>query len=114
MDVIEEYILQCPEEWQERLRRLRQIIKETAPEASEKISWKMPTFCLNGYLVHFALNKAHIGLYPGSEGVERFKEKLESGGYKFSKGAIQFPLKDPLPEELIKEIVAFRVKRNTE
>ncbi|HCL01572.1 MAG TPA: hypothetical protein DHW61_04020 [Lachnoclostridium phytofermentans] len=111
MNEIDQYILQYPLELQLRLQEIRNIIKEAAPEATEKISWRMPTFYLNGNLVHFALHKAHIGFYPGADGVEQFKHKL--GDYKYSKGAIQFPLSKPLPKELITEIVKFRVEQNS-
>lgn len=111
MNVIDEYILQYPPEKQEKLHEIRQVIKEAAPEAQEKISWRMPTFYLNGNLVHFAMHKAHIGFYPGASGVEHFQNKLD--GYQHSKGAIQFPLSEPLPRELITEIVRFRIKENS-
>lgn len=113
MDIktIDEYIVQFPPELQERMQALRAVIKETAPDAAEKISWQMPTFYLNGNLVHFAAHKNHIGLYPGPSGVENFQDKLS--GYHNSKGAVQFPNDQPLPFELIKEIVAFRVLENT-
>lgn len=111
MNEIDQYILQYPLEFQQKLQEIRNIIKEAAPEATEKISWRMPTFYLNGNLVHFALHKTHIGFYPGAEGVEQFKSKL--GDYKYSKGAIQFPLSKPLPKELITEIVKFRVGENS-
>lgn len=108
MNVIDEYMLQFPIEKQEVMQLMRAYIKETAPEASEKISWGMPTFYLHGNLVHFAMNKAHIGFYPGEHGVSYFEDRLTS--YKHSKGAIQFPLDKPLPKELIQDIVAFRVE----
>lgn len=112
MNEIEEYIAQYPEELQEKLRIMRTLISEAAPDASEKISWRMPTFYLNGNLVHFAMHKTHIGFYPSPSGIENFKEQLK--GYKTSKGAIQFPLDQPLPKELIQEIVKFRVMENTQ
>lgn len=111
MSVIEEYVQQFPEDSQIKLREIWQIIREAAPEASERISWQMPTFYLNGNLVHFALHKSHIGFYPGENGVKYFIDQLD--GYKYSKGAIQFPLSKPLPQKLIADIVAFRVKENT-
>ncbi len=111
MNVIEEYVSQFPEDKQEKLREIWQIIKDAAPEATERISWQMPTFYLNGNLVHFALHKSHIGFYPGENGVKYFTDKLSE--YKYSKGAIQFPLSKPLPKELITEIVTFRVEENT-
>lgn len=111
MNEIDNYILQYSDELQVKLKEIREIIKSAAPQATEKISWQMPTFYLNGNLVHFALHKAHIGFYPGASGVENFENEL--GEYKHSKGAIQFPLSKPLPKELITRIVEFRVKENT-
>jgi uncharacterized protein YdhG (YjbR/CyaY superfamily) len=82
---------------------------KSAPKASEKISWGMPTFHLGENLVHFALMKNHIGFYPGADGVAAFTAELD--GYKTSKGAIQFPLSKPVPYDLIARITAFRVKQ---
>jgi len=79
--------------------------------ASERISWRMPTFYLNGNLVQFAAFKDHISLFPGSEGVEAFEDEL--GDYKHSKGTIQFPYDEPLPVDLIARIVMFRVEQNS-
>ncbi|HYE69726.1 MAG TPA: DUF1801 domain-containing protein [Anaerovoracaceae bacterium] len=107
---IDEYIAQFSPEIQEILQSLRKVIRETAPEAGEKISYQMPTFTLNGNLVHFAAFKNHIGFYPAPSGIEAFKDKLAV--YKTSKGAVQFPISKPLPFDLIKEIVAFRVLEN--
>lgn len=108
MNVIDEYILQFSLEQQVRLKEIRQIIKEASPKSTEKISWGMPTFYLNGNLVHFAQQKSHIGFYPGESGVANFIEKIQD--YKHSKGAIQFPDSQPLPKELIQEIVRFRTQ----
>ena len=83
---------------------------EIIPEASEKISYGIPTFYLNGNLVHFAAYKNHIGFYPGASGIEEFLKEISK--YKNSKGAVQFPLKEDLPIDLIKKIVAFRVNEN--
>ncbi len=107
---IDEYILQFPPEVRETLQTLRQVIKEAAPEAEEKINYQMPTFVLHGNLVHFAAYKSHIGFYPAPSGIEAFKEELSE--YKSSKGAVQFPIKKPLPYELITRIVKFRVAEN--
>ena len=107
---IDEYILQFPLEIQEKLKTLRKVIKESAPDASEKISYQMPTFVLHGNLVHFAAYKKHIGFYPTPSGINAFKDELSE--YKGSKGAVQFPLDKPLPYELIREIVKFRVDEN--
>lgn len=107
---IDEYILQFPSEIQKILETLRRVIKETVPEAEEKISYQMPTFYLHGNLVHFAAYKKHIGFYPTSSGITAFKSEIEV--YKSSKGAVQFPLGLPLPYELISEIVKFRAAEN--
>ena len=112
VNTIDEYIAQFPPEIQEKLQSLRKVIKDTAPDAGEKISWQMPTFTLNGNLVHFAAHKSHIGFYPGPSGIEVFKQKL-TDYYKYSKGAVQFPYSNPLPFDLIREIVGFRVSENT-
>lgn len=107
---IDEYILQFSPEVQEVLQALRNVIKTSAPDAEEKMSWQMPTFVLHGNLVHFAAYKKHIGFYPGANGIDVFKHRLSE--YKGSKGTVQFPLGKPLPYELISEIVRFRVAEN--
>jgi len=109
---IDEYIASFPSEIQDLLAKLRQTIKEAAPEAEEKISYQMPTFALHGNLVHFAAYKNHIGFYPAPRGIEAFKEELAS--YKGAKGSVQFPLDRPLPYDLIRRIVIFRVQENRE
>ncbi len=107
---IDEYITGFPVEVQAMLEKLRQTIRTAAPDATEKISYRIPTFYLNGNLVHFAAFKHHIGFYPTSNGVSAFQDELSK--YKTSKGAIQFPLDKPLPLELVKKIVGFRVTEN--
>jgi uncharacterized protein YdhG (YjbR/CyaY superfamily) len=107
---IDEYISNCPNEVQEVLENLRKVIKEAAPEATEKISYQMPTFFLYGNLVHFANFKNHIGFYPAPSGIEAFNQELSK--YKTSKGAIQFPKDEPLPYELIRSMVKYRVVEN--
>ncbi|HEV2126730.1 MAG TPA: DUF1801 domain-containing protein [Chloroflexota bacterium] len=110
---IDEYIATFREEVQERLQRLRQLIRETVPEAVEAISYQMPTFKLGGKnLIHFAAFKNHIGVYPTPSGVEAFKEELSP--YKNAKGSVQFPLNQPLPFNLIKRIVEYRVNEERE
>ncbi len=108
---IDEYIRSFPEHIQEKLIEIRRIIKENAPDATERISYQMPTFYLNGNLVHFAGYEKYIGFYPTPSGIEAFKGEFK--GYKYSKGAVQFPLDEPLPVDLIKRIVRFRVAENT-
>ena len=109
---IDEYIAQFPEDIQQKLQEIRAVIHEAAPEATEKISYQMPTFYLRGNLVHFAAMKNHIGVYPAPSGITAFEKEL--AGYKTSKGAIQFPLDKPLPLKLVADIVAFRVQENRE
>jgi uncharacterized protein YdhG (YjbR/CyaY superfamily) len=107
---IDEYIRTFPADVQNILEKMRQTIHEAAPEAVETISYQMPAFKLNSILVYFAAHKSHIGFYPTSSGIEAFKAELSP--YKFSKGVVQFPLDKPVPLDLVKKIVAFRVKEN--
>lgn len=107
---IDEYIAGFPEDVQIKLEKLRETIHQAAPEAQEKISYQMPTFFLEGNLVHFAAYKNHIGFYPAPSGIERFKEPLSA--YKGAKGSVQFPLDQPIPYELVSEITAYRVQEN--
>ncbi|MGO8805594.1 MAG: iron chaperone [Candidatus Bathyarchaeia archaeon] len=109
-ETVDEYINAFPQNIQTVLRELRQAIRETAPDAKEAISYQMPAFKLRGNLVWFAAFKDHIGFYPRESAVEAFKEKLSD--YEVSKGTVRFPLDKPLPLDLIKEIVRFRVKEN--
>ena len=109
---IDEYIAAFPEDVQVILEKVRQTIREAAPDAQEKISYQIPTFALYGNLVHFAAYKKHIGFYPASSGIDKFKEILSA--YELSKGTVRFPLDKPIPYDLIREIVAFRVKENLE
>lgn len=107
---IDEYINSFPRNIQVFLEDIRQTIRTAAPDATETISYQMPTFKLNGNLVHFAAYKNHIGFYPAPSGIEAFKRELSP--YKWSKGAVQFPLGRPIPLDLVKKIVVFRVKEN--
>jgi len=107
---IDEYISGFPEDIQEILQKLRQVIKESAPEAQEVISYSMPAFKQNGILVYFAAFKDHIGFFPTSSGVTAFKKDLEP--YATSKGTIRFPLDKPIPFPLVEKIVKFRVAEN--
>ena len=107
---IDLYVEQFPTATQKQLNKLRNIIKSTAPAAEEMISYKMPAYKLDGILVYFAGYKAHVGFYPTPSGIKNFLPKLK--GYKCSKAAVQFPIDQPLPQSLIKEIVAFRIKEN--
>jgi uncharacterized protein YdhG (YjbR/CyaY superfamily) len=107
MTTIDEYIAQFQPEIQEILQRIRVSVHEVAPEALESISYKMPSFSLNGRrLAYFAVFKNHIGFYPAPVGIEEFKEELSA--YKQGKGSVQFPLNKPIPFDLIKKILQFR------
>lgn len=107
---IDEYISTFSTEVQGILEEMRKVIKEAAPEANETISYQMPAFTFHGILVYFAACKNHIGFYPTASGIDAFKEEL--AGYKFTKGSIHFPMNKPLPHELIRKIVQYRVMEN--
>ncbi len=109
---IDAYIEGFSEDVQEILEKIRGIIKEAAPDAEEAIKYQIPTFVLNGNLVHFAAFNKHIGFYPAPSGIEQFKDALSV--YKNAKGSVQFPLDSAIPYTLIKKIVNFRVKENRE
>ena len=109
-DSVESYIATFPVETQKQLEQIRTIIKQTVPEAEEKISYDMPAYKLNGMLVYFAGYAKHIGFYPGAACIIAFQERLTS--YKISKGTVQFPLNRPLPQELIAEMVRYRAVEN--
>jgi uncharacterized protein YdhG (YjbR/CyaY superfamily) len=110
-DPIDEYIAGFPPATQKVLNELRALIKAAAPGATEKISYRMPTFVLNRHLVYFAGYDRHVGFYPTGSGIEAFKEELKP--YKSGKGSVQFPLDRPLPKDLIRRMVEFRVAENT-
>ena len=106
---IDNYISQFPKETQMILEKLRELIKNLAPNAEEIISYKIPTFDINGkHLVHFAAFKKHIGFFPTPSVIIAFKNELSE--YKTSKGAIQFPFNKPIPFNLIQKIVKFRIE----
>ena len=109
---MDEYMNAFPEDVRRILNELRQAIKEVAPAAEETINYQIPTFTLNGNLVHFAAFQNHIGFYPTPSGMEAFKNELS--GYKRAKGSVQFPIDEPLPLPLIRRIVEYRVKENLE
>ena len=110
IDSIDTYIAQFPDDVQARLQKLRTTILKLAPGATEAMSYQIPTFKLNGNLVHFAAFKKHIGFYPGAAGIAAFQDEL--AGYKSAKGSVQFPLDQALPLDLVKKIVKFRVAQN--
>lgn len=104
------YVQEQPPAIRKRLREIRSIVREVAPAATEKISYRMPAFFLNGVIVYFAAFRNHIGFYPGANGVAAFNDELAQ--YKHAKGSIQFPHDKPLPTALIKRVVRYRVKEN--
>jgi uncharacterized protein YdhG (YjbR/CyaY superfamily) len=111
-ETVDEYISKFTDEIKDQLEKLRKIIKQAAPNATEVISYNMPAYKQNGVLVYFAANKNHIGFYPTGSPIIAFKEQLEL--YNTSKGAIQFPLDKPLPVALIKNIVKYRLSEDLE
>lgn len=111
-ETVDEYIQNYPEDIQKVLQKVRQTIQKEAPEAVEAISYGIPTFKLNGNLVHFGGYEHHIGFYPGSEAIEVFAKELTK--YDSSKGTIRFPMSEPIPFDLIAKITAYRVKKNSE
>lgn len=107
---IDEYIGAFPRDVQKKLTSLRAAIRKAAPEATEKMSYGMPTFFQKKNLVHFAAYQHHVGFYPTPSGIASFRDELTS--YVTSKGAVQFPIDEPLPLELVSRIVKFRVAEN--
>lgn len=106
---IDEYIAQYPDNIQAICQKIREIIRTAAPNATEKISYGLATFWEGENLIHFGVMKSHIGIYPGADGVLAFADRL--AGYKTTKGAIQLPLKDPIPYDLIRDIAEYRVRQ---
>jgi uncharacterized protein YdhG (YjbR/CyaY superfamily) len=106
---IDEYIAGFPSDVQKLLEKIRTTIHKAAPDAEEAIKYQIPTFVLNGNLVHFAAFKNHIGFYPAPRAIEEFKE--EFAAYEGAKGTVRFPLDEPLPVELITRMVKFRVEQ---
>jgi len=109
---IDQYIAGFPNDVREILTKIRMTIRKAAPDAEETIKYQIPTFTLNGNLIHFAAFKNHIGLYPAPGGIEQFKDALSV--YEGGKGSVRFPLDKPIPFGLISRIVKFRVKKNLE
>ncbi|NMN39115.1 iron chaperone [Pedobacter sp. SG918] len=109
---IDQYIANFPIETQKLLHQIRETIHKAVPEANEVISYGMPAFKQNSVLVYFAGYAKHIGFYPTGSGIEAFKEEFTQ--YKWSKGAVQFPLNKPLPLDLITRIAKFKAERDSE
>ena len=111
-ETVDQYISGFPPSTKKQLKEIRSIIREAAPEAEEIISYNMPAYKFHGVLVYFAGYKNHIGFYPTNSGITNFKDAVSK--YKYSKGAVQFPIDQPIPETLVKKIVQFRTKENLE
>jgi uncharacterized protein YdhG (YjbR/CyaY superfamily) len=107
---IDDYISSCEKEFQPTLSKIREVIKLAAPEATEAIKYGMPAFVQNGVLVYFAACKKHIGFYPTPSALNAFKDELAD--FNGSKGAVQFPINQPIPFELIRKMTEFRVMEN--
>lgn len=107
---VDAYIASFPPEIQKLLQAMRTVISEAVPDAEEKIGYGIPTFTLNGNLVHYAAFKNHIGFYPAPRGLEAFKDELS--GYKGAKGSVQFPFDQPLPLDLVARITRYRAEEN--
>ena len=105
---IDDYIAAFPPDVRSILEKIRSTIRKAAPEAEEKISYQMPTFTLNGNLVHFAAFKNHIGLFPPVKGDEKLQAAIAP--YKGEKGNLKFPLDNPIPYTLISQVVKCRVR----
>lgn len=110
IQTIDSYISQFSDEQQKRMQEVRSFIISLCPQAKEKISWGMPTFDYYGNLIHFAQNKNHLGIYPGESGITNFTTKLSA--YTCTKGSIHLPNEKPIPFELLREIIVFRIDEN--
>lgn len=109
-ETVEEYIARFPPEVRRKLEALRAAIREAAPDATEKIAYRMPAYLQDGPLVYFAAFREHIGLYPFPDALGTFAERLAP--YPQGKGSVRFPLTGDPPYDLVKEIVRFRVAEN--
>ena len=109
MTVIDDYLAEYSGPHREHMDALRAIITRLAPDATEALSWGMPTWKLNGNLIHMAAAKHHVGLHPGADGVALVREELAERGFSFSKGTIQLPVDRPIPVDLVERLVTFRV-----
>ncbi len=109
LSTIKDYIAVFPPETQVILKKIRNLIASAAPKAEEAIKYGIPTFVWQGNLIHFAAYKSHLGLYPTPAVIASFQEELRP--YKTSKGAIQFPLSEPIPWPLIKKIILCRIQQ---
>ena len=111
-ETIDQYIATFPPNVQDILEKLRKAIQNSAPDAKETISYQIPAFKLNGNLVYFAAYKDHIGFYPTSSGIRKFRKELSH--YEVAKGTVRFPINERIPFDLVRKIVKYRVKENLE
>lgn len=109
-ETIDEYIGEFPKEVQKILEQIRESVRKAAPQSVEAIKYGIPTFVSGGNLVHFGAFKNHIGFYPAPTGIKKFEKELSV--FKQGKGSVQFPINEPMPLELIKKIVEFRISQN--
>ena len=109
---IDEYITGFPHDVQEILDKIRMTIRKAAPDAEETIKYQIPTFTLKGNLLSFAAYKKHIGFYPAPAGNEKFRQALSV--YRAGKSSVRFPIDQPIPFDLISQMVKFRVKEHLE
>lgn len=109
---VKAYIASYPEDVRERMETLRALILESSPDITEKMAWSMPTYVLNGNLIHFAGEKHHLGIHPSASVIEAFKDQLTP--YKCTKSSFQIPYNEPMPYDLLKQIIAFRIKEQTQ
>lgn len=109
MSVIDDYLAEHTGPHRQLMDELRALITDLAPDATEALAWGMPTWKLNGNLIHVAAAKHHVGLHPGADGVALVADELDALGLKHSKGTIQLPVDRPLPRDLVTRIVEFRV-----
>ena len=109
MSVIDDYLAEHTGPHRQLMDELRALVTDLAPGATEALAWGMPTWKLNGNLIHVAAAKHHVGLYPGADGVAFVSEELAERGFRFSKGTIQLPVDRPIPVDLVERLVTFRV-----
>jgi len=110
MNTIDEYIETFEPKIQKTLHEIRDFIKNEVPEAVEKISYGMPTFYLNGNLIHFAAFKNHYSIFPSPSGIDNFEKELAP--YRTGKGTLSFPFDKPIPWDILQKVIQFRVKEN--
>ena len=107
---VDEYLMQFKDEKKDILCNYRKIILNSSIELREKISWGMPSYYINKYIIHFAGHKNHVGIYAGKEVVKVFENKLT--GLNYSKGTIQIKYTDEIPKELIEEIIKYNTDKD--